>query len=100
MPSICALNQPAFCQRCESFCAFWTHLDVEAPPGTMLRQPGFKDVIVISLIRKNHTETRKVSGRDVCQQYRGRHTIIQRCTGVSGDLKLYQYRRFENEQNL
>jgi len=47
----------------------------------MLRQPGFKDVIVILLIRNNHDETWQVSGRDVCEESRRRHTIIQACTG-------------------
>ena len=65
MPSTGALNAPAFCQRCASLCALWTPLDVEAPPITMRRQPGFKDVIVILLIGTKHDETWQVSGRDV-----------------------------------
>jgi hypothetical protein len=48
----------------------------------MLRQPGFKDMLGILLSRKNHDETRKVSRRDVCPQYRCRHTIIQPCRGM------------------
>lgn len=81
MPGVCALNHPAFGQRGESVCALWTHLVVEAPPGTMLRQPGFKEVIVLLLIRNKRHETRKVRGRDVCQQSRCCHTIIQPGTG-------------------
>jgi hypothetical protein len=38
-------------------------------------------VMVILLIRKDRDETRKVVGRDVTEQERGCHAIIQACTG-------------------
>ena len=81
MPGMGALDHPAFGQRCKAFCALWTHLDVEVPSRTMRRSPGCKNVLVIRLIRNNHPETRKVSGRDVGQQARSGHPIIASCAG-------------------
>src|SRR5438128_9184155 len=81
MPRVRALNHPAFLQRREAFHAFWPRLHLNAPPGPMRGHPGVKGVVVILLIRKDRHETRKIIGRDVAEQERGRHPIIETRTG-------------------
>ena len=81
MPGVRPLNHPAFLQRREAFRALWTRLDLDAPPRTMLGHPGVQGVIVILLIRKDRHETRKVVWRDVAEQERGGHPIIEPGTG-------------------
>src|SRR2546428_1482382 len=81
VPGVCALNHPAFLQRCEAFRALWTRLHLDAPPGTMLGHPGIQSVVVILLIRKDRDETRNVVRRDIAEQERGRHPIIETSTG-------------------
>ena len=81
MPGVRPLNHPAFLQRREAFRARRTHGHFDVPAGTMLGHPGVQGVIVILLIRKDRDETRKVVGRDVTEQERGCHTIIQACAG-------------------
>src|SRR2546428_802520 len=53
MPGVRPLNHPAFLQGCEAFRACRTHLDFNAPAGTMLGHPNVQGVIVILLIRKD-----------------------------------------------
>src|SRR5713101_9807658 len=81
MPGVRPLNHPAFLQRCEAFRARRTHLHVDVPAGPMLGHPGVQGMIVILLIRKDRDETRKVVRRDVAEQERGRHPIIETSTG-------------------
>jgi|GEM_PF-6790394 len=61
MPVVRSLNHPTFFQWREAFRSLRTRLYFNAPISTMLRQPCFKVVIVILLIRKNCDETRKVA---------------------------------------
>src|SRR5919198_3262021 len=81
IPRVCALNHPAFLQRCEAFYALWTCLHLEAPPGPMRGHPGVQIMVVILLIRKDRHETWQVLGRDVAEQERGGHAIIEPGTG-------------------
>ena len=81
MPGVRPLNHQAFCQWRKAFCALWTRRDLDAPPGTMLHHPGVQSMVVILLIRKDRHETRKVVGRDVAEQERGCHPIIETGTG-------------------
>src|SRR5713226_6638036 len=81
MPGVRPLNHPAFFQRREAFRARRTHRHFDVPAGTMLGHPGVQGMIVILLIRKNRDETRKVLWRDVAEQDRGRHPIIETGTG-------------------
>jgi len=81
IPRVRALNHPAFLQRCEAFHALWTRLHLDAPPGPMRGYPGVQSMVVILLIRKDRHETRKAPGRDVTEQKRGRHAIIEPGTG-------------------
>src|SRR5215471_18651077 len=81
MPGIRPLNHPAFRQRRKAFCALWTHRDLDAPPGPMLRHPGVQSMVMILLIRKDRHETRIVVGRDVAEQERSGHPIIETGTG-------------------
>ena len=81
IPRVRALNHPAFLQRCEAFYALWTRLHLDAPPGPMRGYPGVQSMVVILLIRKDRHETRKALGRDVTEQKRGRHAIIETGTG-------------------
>src|SRR2546428_8573075 len=81
MPRVRPLNHPAFLQRREAFRTLWTRLHLDAPTGPMLGHPGVKVVIVILLIRKDRDETRKVVRRDVTEQERCRHPIIETRTG-------------------
>jgi hypothetical protein len=81
IPRVCALNHPEFLQRCEAFYALWTCLHLDAPPGPMRGHPGVQSMVVILLIRKDRHETRQVLGRDVAEQERGRHPIIEPGTG-------------------
>src|SRR6266852_5944727 len=81
MPGVRPLNHPAFRQRRKAFRALWTRLDLDAPPGTMLGHPGIQSVVVILLIRKDRDETRKVVRRNIAEQDRGRHPIIETSTG-------------------
>src|SRR5437762_9714254 len=59
MPGMRPLNHPAFLQRREAVRACRTHLDCDAPAGTMLGHPGVEGVMVILLIRKNRLQTRQ-----------------------------------------
>src|SRR5262245_9191672 len=77
MPRIRALNDPALRQRCAAFYALWTCLHLDAPPGPMRGHPSVQRMVVILLIRKDRRTTRQVLGRDVPEQQRGRHTIIE-----------------------
>ena len=98
MPGVRPLNHPAFLQRREALRARRTYLHFNAPAGTMLGHPGVEGVIVILLIRKDRDETRKVVGRDVAEQERGCHAIIQTCTGNhDGD---QQAQRIDQEMPL
>ena len=81
MPGVGPLNHPAFFQRREALRARRTHLHFDVPASTMLDHPGVQGMIVILLIRKDRAETRKVLWRDVAEQDRCRHTIIESCTG-------------------
>src|SRR4030095_5675330 len=81
IPRVRALNYPAFLQRCEAFYALWTCLHLDAPPGPMRGHPSVQGMVVILLIRKDRRKTRKVVGRDVTEQQRGRHAIIETGTG-------------------
>ena len=81
MPRVCALNHPEFRQRCEALYGFWTCFHLDAPPGPMRGHPGVQRMVVIFLIRKDRHETRQVLGRDVAEQERGCHTIIEPGTG-------------------
>jgi hypothetical protein len=47
----------------------------------MLGHPGLQRVGVILLLRKDRDETRKVVGRDMAEQDRGRHPLIETSTG-------------------
>ena len=81
MPGVGPLNDPAFFQRREALRARRTHLHFDVPASTMLDHPGVQGMIVILLIRKDRVKTRKVLWRDVAEQERCRHTIIESCTG-------------------
>src|SRR5947209_10695895 len=81
MPRIRPLNHPAFLQRREAFRPLWTRRPLDAPTGSMLGHPGVKGVIVILLIRTDRDETRKVVWRDMAEQERCRHPIIETRTG-------------------
>jgi len=81
MPGMRPLNHPAFLQQREAFRARRTRLHFDAPAGTMLGHPGVKGVMVILLLRTDRDETRKVVWLDLAEQGRGRHTIIEICTG-------------------
>jgi len=81
MPGVRPLNHPAFFQRREAFRARRTSLHFDVPAGTMFGHPGVQGMIVILLIRKDRAETRQVLWRDVAEQHRCRHTIIESCTG-------------------
>src|SRR5262250_2257242 len=81
MPRVSALNHPEFRQRCEALYGFWTCFHLDAPPGPMRGHPGVQRLVVIFLIRKDRHETRQVLGRDVAEQERSRHAIIEPGTG-------------------
>src|SRR2546422_11603531 len=81
MPGVRPLNHPAFRQRRETWCARWTRLHFDAPASTMLGHPGVQGMVVILLIRKDRAEPRKVVGRDVAEQDRGCHAIIETSAG-------------------
>jgi len=81
IPRVCALTHPALRQRCEAWYGFWTCLHLDAPPGPMRGHPGVQRLVVILLIRKDRHETRQVLGRDVAEQERGRHAIVEPGTG-------------------
>src|SRR5215218_1438655 len=81
IPRVRALNHPALRQWRKAFHPFWPRLQLNAPTSPMLRHPGVQGVVVILLIRKDHHETRKVLGRDVAEQERSRHPIIETRTG-------------------
>ena len=80
-PGVRPLNHPAFFQRREAFRARRTYLHFDVPAGTMFGHPGVQGMIVILLIRKDRAEMRQVLWRDVAEQDRCRHTIIEACTG-------------------
>ena len=81
MPGVRSLNHPAFLQRREAFRACRTHLDFDAPPRTMLGHPRVEVVIMILQVGKNDLKARKIVRGDVAEQWRGRHAIIESCTG-------------------
>src|SRR6266436_3180677 len=81
MPGIRPLNHPAFLQRREALRACRTHLDFDAPAGTMLGHPGVEGVIVRLLIRKNRLQTRQILGSDMAKQDRGCDPIIETSAG-------------------
>src|SRR5438128_11968435 len=81
IPSVRALNHPAFLQRREAFRTLWTCLHFEVPPRPMRCHPGFEGVIVILRIRKDRGETWKIVHLDVAEEDRGRHPVIQTGAG-------------------
>jgi hypothetical protein len=81
IPSVRALNHPAFLQRREAFRTLWTGLHFEVPPRPMRCHPGFEGVIVILRIRKDRGETRKIVRLDGAEQDRGRRPVIQAGAG-------------------
>src|SRR5712691_11489387 len=81
VPGVCALNHPAFLQRCEAFRALWTRLHFEAPLRTMLGHPRVEIVIVILLIRKDRLQTRHILGGDLSEQDQGGYPIIETRAG-------------------
>ena len=81
IPRVCALNYPAFLQRREAFHPLWTRRHLDAPPGPMHGHPSVQGMVVILLIRKDRHETGKVLGRDVAEQERSRHPIVETRTG-------------------
>src|SRR5262245_49081647 len=81
MPRVRPLNHPAFFQRREAFRTRRTHLHCDVPASTMFGHPGVQGMMVILLVRTNRAETRQVLWRDVAEQDRCRHTIIEPCTG-------------------
>ena len=85
MPGIRPLNHPAFLQRREAFRACRTHLDFDAPAGTMLGHPGVEGVIVILLIRKDRLQTRQILGGDMAEQDRCGNPIIETSTGNNSE---------------
>src|SRR5262245_27451250 len=98
MPGVRPLNHPAFRQRRKALRALWTRRDLDAPPGTMLRHPGVQSMVVILLIRKDRHETRKVVGRDVAEQERSCHPIIE--TGTGNEDGEQQPQRIDQEMPL
>src|SRR2546425_6505013 len=98
MPGVRPLNHPAFFQRREAFRARRTHRHFDVPAGPMLGHPGVKGVIVILLIRKDRDETRKVVRRDVAEQERGRHPIIE--TGTGNEDGQEQAQRIDQQRPL
>ena len=81
IPSVRALNHPAFLQGREAFRPLWTGLHCEVPFRPMCGHPGFEGVMVILRVRKDRDETRKLVCRDVAEQDRGRHPVIQTGAG-------------------
>ena len=81
MPRVRALHYPAFLQGGEAFRALWTRRHFAVPPRSMHCHPGFEGVIGLLRIRKDRDETRKVVRRDMAEQDRGRHPIIETSTG-------------------
>jgi hypothetical protein len=81
MPSVRALNHPAFLPWCEAFRTLWTGLHCEGPPRSMRGHPGCEGMLVLLRIRKDRDETRKRVHLDVPEQDRGRHPGIQTGAG-------------------
>jgi len=81
MPGVRALNHPTFLQGREAFRTLWARLHFEAPPCTMLGHPRVEVVIMILHVGKNGLKARKIVRGDVAEQVRGRHAIIESCTG-------------------
>ena len=81
IPSVRALNHPAFLQGREAFCPLWTGRHFEVPSRPMRGHPGVEGVIVILRIRKDRDETREIMRLDVAEQDRGRHPVIQTGAG-------------------
>lgn len=81
MPGVRSLNHPAFLQRCEAFRACRTHLDFDAPPRTMPGHPRVQVMMMILHVGKNGLKARKIVRGDVAEPLRGRHAIIESCTG-------------------
>src|SRR5262245_11226446 len=98
IPRVRALNHPAFLQRREAFHTLWTRLHLDAPPGPMRGHPGVQGMVVILLIRKDRHETWKVMGRDVAEQERNRHPIIE--TGTGNEDRQHQAQRIDQQMPL
>src|SRR3989441_7201103 len=98
IPSVRALNHPAFLQWREAFRTLWTCLDFEVPPRPMRCHPGVEGVIVILRIRKDRDETRKIVRLDVAEQERGRHPVIQ--TGAGNEDSDQQPQRIHQQMPL
>ena len=98
MPRVSPLDHPAFLQWREAFRTLWTRLHLDAPTGPMLGHPGLKIVIVILLIRKDRHETRKVLRRDVTEQERSRHPIIE--TRTRNEDRQHQAQRIDQQMPL
>src|SRR4030095_8525525 len=81
IPSVRALNHPAFLQWREAFRTLWTCLHFEVPPRPMRCHPGVAGMIVILRIRKDRDETRNLVHLDVTEQGRGRHPVIETGAG-------------------
>ncbi len=81
MPGVRTLNHPTFLQGREAFRTLWARLHFEAPPRTMPGHPRVEVVMMILHVGKNGLQARKIVRRDVAEQVRGRHAIIEACTG-------------------
>ena len=81
MPSVRALNHPAFLQWREAFCPLWTGLHCEVPSHPMRGHPGIEGVIVILRIGTERDETREIMRLDVAEQEGGRSPVIQTGAG-------------------
>ena len=98
MPGVRPLNHPAFFPRREALRARRTHLHFDVPASTRFGHPGVQGMIVILLVRKNRAETRKVLWRDVAEQNRCRHALIESCTGNADGKQ--QPQRLDQERPL
>ena len=77
MPSVRALNHPAFLQWREAFRALRPRLHGDVPPRAMHCHPRFEGVIVILLIRKDCLQTRHILWGDLAEQDRCGDPIIE-----------------------
>src|SRR5258706_9734432 len=85
MPGIRPLNHPAFLHRREAFRACRTHLDFDAPAGTMLGHPGVEGMMVILLIRNDRLQTRQILRGDLAEEERCGDPIIETPAGHQDD---------------
>ena len=81
IPSVRALNHPAFLQGREAFCPLCTGLHFEVPSRPMHGHPGVEGVIVILRIGKDRDETREIVHLDMAEQNRGCYPVIQTSAG-------------------